>query len=238
MIAVVSFNRDGLRQDMIEQSCRMEVARRSEEPMEYTRLMDPDELASFGERNQLADLLYCEVESGEDVAYLKTVRSRNPLALLVLFTAPRVSPLLYLKPGIAPSALLLQPFSRQDLDRLNSELMEALFAQTDTHDAPRQFVLKERDGRTMIPYEKISWFEARNKRIYLRIGNREYEFYDSIENIADQSPDYFLRCHRAYLVNTRKISKVLFGEGRIELSSGEALPLSRTYRQRIKEWLG
>ncbi len=90
----------------------------------------------------------------------------------------------------------------------------------------------------MFPYDKILFFEANNKKINLRAGNEEYDFYDSIENISHTLPDYFVRCHRAYLVNAKKIRKVKLSDGLIEMGNGVIVPLSRTYKQNVKEWMG
>ena len=44
-----------------------------------------------------------------------------------------------------------------------------------------------------------------------------------------------MRCHRSFLVNTRKIQKIRMAENCLELYSGATVPLSRTYRQKIRE---
>mgnify|MGYP005776693679 CR=1 FL=1 len=235
MISILSFNRDAAEQGMIEQSCRREIARRSDEPLQYTRAMGYEDLRQFDAADNLADLIYYEIENEADVERLKVLRQKTPLALLALFTSPQISPMLYLRPRIAPSMLLLQPLSQEALDGLNSELLDTFFEQMEAAAPSRCFVLKERDGKTLLPYEKISYFESRNKKIHLRAGSEEYEFYDSIENIEGQLPEYFMRCHRSFLVNTRKIQKIRMAENCLELYSGATVPLSRTYRQKIRE---
>jgi DNA-binding LytR/AlgR family response regulator len=91
-----------------------------------------------------------------------------------------------------------------------------------------------RDGKTRIPYRKIAYFEASHKKINVRTGDQEFDFYDSIENLLYMVPDYFVRCHRSYLVNTKKIRKINLSEGLIEMDGGAVVLLSRTYKQDFK----
>ena len=68
----------------------------------------------------------------------------------------------------------------------------------------------------------------------LSLEDRKSAVYDSIENLQTVVPDWFIRCHRSYLVNTRKIRKVKMSEGLIEMEGGAVVPLSRTYKQDLK----
>jgi len=139
-----------------------------------------------------------------------------------------------LKPGIAPDLLLLRPFGQKEFDQVNTELFDAFLERMNSPNPDDHFVLNSREGRTLISYGRIMFFEASNKKINLRTDHQEYDFYDSIENLQTVVPDWFIRCHRSYLVNTRKIRKVKMSEGLIEMEGGAVVPLSRTYKQDLK----
>ena len=70
------------------------------------------------------------------------------------------------------------------------------------------------------------------------MGKEEYEFYGSIENIMQMVPDYFVRCHRSFLINIKKVRKLSLSEGVIEMTMNTAVPLSRSYKKAVKEKLG
>ena len=235
MVSVLSFNRSIGEQKCIEASCRNEVALRSNDGLRFMPASTCAELQKVIKEGCMIDLIYYEIEDEPDIDCLKRMREEEPTALLALITRPQISPALYLRPRIAPMLLLLRPLQPERLAESNAELFENFFSEQNDRISDRCFVLKSREGRTLLPYGKIAYFEARNKKINVRIGDEEYDFYGSLEAIEEQVPDYFAQCHRAYLVNVKKIARLHMADNLIELHSGEMVPLSRTYRKVISE---
>lgn len=236
MVTILSFNRTPSEQNLIEHGCRKEIACRSDEGMHFIPISDEQNLQPFYTEDRAIDLIYFEIKELPDIERLKLLRKREPKAMLALFTSPSISPVRYLRPGISPDILILRPFKREAFVDNNSELFEAYFSKQEAEDE-ECFILKNREERMRLPFEKISCFEARNKKIYLRVGSEEYEFYDTLENIAARVPNYFIRCHRAYLVNGKKVKNVYMAQGYMELYGGITVPFSRTYRQSVKEFV-
>lgn len=234
MISVFSFNRVDTEQKMIEKGCRSQAAWRTQEKLEFTKATAPEQLAKSYRAESLTDMIYYEILDQPDVERLRRLRQKEEEALLMILTSPCVSPMQYLKPGIAPDLLLLRPFDQKGFDQVNGELFDAFLEKQKTPDLGEQFVLNSREGKTLFPYSKILFFEASNKKINLRTEQEEYDLYDSIENLQTVVPDYFVRCHRSYLINSRKIRKIKLSEGIIEMEGGAAAPLSRTYKQDMK----
>lgn len=234
MISVLSYNRLPDEQKIVEKGCRHEIARRTEAKLNFIKVPAPGDLVSVCGQDQLIDIIYYEVTDKMDVEQLKTLRRNESAALLMLLTTSRVSPMMYLKPGIAPDLLLLRPFTQSDFNELNEELFDEFETKMSAPDEEEKIIVHSRDGKAVFPFYKISFFEANNKKIHIRIGNEEYDFYDSIDNLMRKVPDYFARCHRSYLVNTKKIKKVKLADGIIELDMGAAIPLSRSYKSNFK----
>lgn len=214
----------------MESSCKDEAALRTDDRLSFVGITKWDTWEKLLDDDGLVDIIFFEIANQRDVERLKVLRSKESAALLVLLTTPQVSPTLYLKPKIAPDMLLLRPIISDSLHSSIKELFEELFERMEDNSAPQDFILKDRGSIERFPFSKISYFEARNKKIVLRIGNEEHDFYDSIDNIAGLAPSYFVRCHRAFLVNTKKIKRICMAEKSIELQSGSVVPLSRTYR--------
>jgi DNA-binding LytR/AlgR family response regulator len=81
----------------------------------------------------------------------------------------------------------------------------------------------------------ILFFESRGRKIALRTKAQEIVFYSNFEQISEQVPEHFMRCHRGYIVNTRKIQAANFAENTIAMAEGSIVPFSRTYRDAVRE---
>ena len=96
-------------------------------------------------------------------------------------------------------------------------------------------LIETREGKTYIPLSKIYYFEAREKKIYVRLKKQEFTFYDTIEHLEESLPEGFLRCHRSFIVSRSRVQKVMLSKNLIELEDGISLPLSRSYKPVFKE---
>ena len=96
-------------------------------------------------------------------------------------------------------------------------------------------LIETREGRTYVPFSKIYYFEAREKRIYVRLKKQELTFYDTIEHLSERLPDGFIRCHRSFIVNRSRIQRVMLSKNLIELEQNMEIPLSRSYKPVFKE---
>lgn len=238
MIGAVSYDRSRPEQKIIETGCRLQVAKKTAEKLVFYARFRRDSLTDVLGGERLIHFLYYEVVDGEDVRLLKKIRKKDADALLMILAPPELSPMSYCKPGIAPDALLLRPFDQREFDRVNEELFSAWEEHQESGREEGFFQIRTREENCRIPYARVLYFEASNKKIVVRVGNDEFEVYDSIESIAEQAPEYFLRTHRSYLVNRRKIRKANLAEGYLELEQNAFVPVSRTYRRVIREKLG
>ena len=84
----------------------------------------------------------------------------------------------------------------------------------------------------------IFLFEAQGRKVALRTKAQEISFYSSFESLMEQLPDSFLRCHRGYIVNIKKIQNVSFPESLVRLSDGSEVPFSRSYRESVRTAIG
>ena len=63
----------------------------------------------------------------------------------------------------------------------------------------------------------------------------EFSFYDTLDNLTQTLPEQFIRCHKSFIVNKRFITCLSVSRGEIELEDGIILPLSRSYKQLVKD---
>ena len=77
-----------------------------------------------------------------------------------------------------------------------------------------------------------------DKKLFVRTKTEEYAFYDTIEALLARLPEQFRRCHRSYIVNTEKITRILNSENYIELTKEIGVPLSRSCKAAFKGGTG
>ena len=172
----------------------------------------------------------------DSVPSLEKIRRDYRQSYLMVVADGSISPMVYLRPGIMPSSLLLKPVSRENLVMVVNEMMDAFTEKFDSKDVPESFVIETREGKQYIPLNQIYYIEAREKKIFIRTKQEEYGFYDTIENMEKKLPENFLRCHRSYIVNMSKVTAVKVSQSLIEVQDNLQVPLSRSYKRAVKEY--
>ncbi|MBI3924163.1 MAG: response regulator transcription factor [Armatimonadetes bacterium] len=110
-----------------------------------------------------------------------------------------------------------------------------------------QIALKDRETgeREVVRLEDVEWFTSRDEKTYARTRDgQERELAHSLVKLEAMLPgDRFLRTHRAYLVNVRRVIRLVpwfHGAYNLVLESGQEVPLSRNYVAAFQEkvrWL-
>lgn len=101
------------------------------------------------------------------------------------------------------------------------------------------YTLKILDEVRHIPVNKILYFEAagRNHQIFLHMEDEIISFYGSLQQLEEELGGKFWRCHRGYLVNLYRVSRIFVKTNEIELDNQERCLLSRRARLNIPEVL-
>jgi two-component system LytT family response regulator len=99
-----------------------------------------------------------------------------------------------------------------------------------------------KNGRLLFVATKdIDWIEAEGNYVRLHIGNRDYEFRETLAALEEKlSPSEFLRIHRSTIVNIHRIKEIqawFHGHHRVLLENGTELRMSR-YQGEIARKLG
>ena len=77
----------------------------------------------------------------------------------------------------------------------------------------------------------------REKKIFVRLKDKEYSKYGTLENVLKELSDDFIRCHRSFAVNKHYIDRVKLSENAIYLEHNIMVPLSRSYKAELKEYM-
>lgn len=194
-------------------------------------------LALFLERldaDAVQEICCVDVTPRGAVHAAEAVRQRFEHTRLLLLAALDTSPMTYLRPSIRASSLLLRPFSEEQARNVMVELLEDMVRELRKGD-PGAFTLETKQGRQLVHYNDILYFESRERRIYLCTKSCQLPFYDTLERLTEELPEQFLRCHKGFIVNKTQIERIAFAENTIHLRGGYQIPVSRSYKAAVKE---
>lgn len=222
--------------DLMKEAVREQAALRTDEMWKFHMFEQIPKAEEFLAEVPLLDIISWDVTMKDSVPSLEKIRRDYRQSYLMVVADGSISPMVYLRPGIMPSSLLLKPVSRENLVMVVNEMMDAFTEKFDSKDVPESFVIETREGKRYIPLNQIYYVEAREKKIFIRTKQEEYGFYDTIENMEKKLPENFLRCHRSYIVNMSKVTAVKVSQSLIEVQDNLQVPLSRSYKRAVKEY--
>lgn len=194
-----------------------------------------DRLDAEEERQKgLLDIAYMDAAMQNGIKMAEQIRTAYRNVYLVLIVSAQQSPVSYLKPSVMAASVLLRPL---EAGQVRENIREAIRWLPDQEEAKEEMlIIAERDGKLRIPFRRILYFEAREKKIFAALETEEYGFYDSMERLSERLPDFFCRCHRGFIVNTRYMKKIQPGSNICLLQGGIEIPVSRSYKPYIREY--
>ena len=209
------------------------AAKLSEEEWVVFSCSSPGDSEAFLKSRSLLEVLICDVSTPAFLDWLPTFRKEHNETQILLVAERGLSPQRYLRPQISAASLLLKPWKEQALREVMSDFVRSVL---DDRQGERGCLsVKTSDGLLRIPFEKIYYLEAREKRIFVRLQREEWGFYGSLEKLEATLPETFVRTHRSFLVNYEMIEKVLLDGASVQLRDGFQVPLARSCRGRLKE---
>ena len=236
MVKVVSLFENENEKQNIENAIHHFAAVSSDEKWELHSFFNVPELEDFLSRDPVVDLAGWHILSEEKFETLAGFRSGHKSSFILLITDSRISPMKYLRPAIAPNALLLTPYNEDQLHTVVGELIDAYMGEFYKDSMEESFLIETREGSQRVPYSQIYYIEARDKKIYIRTQSEEFGFYDTIDEMMNKLPEYFIRCHRSFIVNMKKAVRFISADNIIEMPGKFAVPVSRSYKKTVKEF--
>lgn len=237
MTVMILYMRNLPEQNHMEQISKDATAYFSEEILTIEKFQKAETAAEFLEGKHLLDLACMEVMKAEDIQLIKKVRNFYMQSEILLIADSRISPMEYLTPEIRAASLLLRPYEEKQCRQVLHHFFRSFYQTRNDADEKCALILENQDGKTKIPFHLIYYIEVRERKLFIRLQNREYSRYDSLENILKILPDSFLQCHRSFVFNTEYFDSVKLSENRIRLEHDIFVPLSRSFKPKIKEFV-
>lgn len=126
-----------------------------------------------------------------------------------------------------PLDFIVKPICREKVERVIIKGLRTIGILRDSFDC----TLGKSTIRT--PMSQILYFESKGRQIKLVTGEGEIEFYDRISRVEQTLPPAFIRIHKSYIVNINAVRICRYD--RVILFDGCELPISRSYRDVVKE---
>ena len=87
--------------------------------------------------------------------------------------------------------------------------------------------------RIYLRVSSIIWLEKSQKKVCYRTWNNYYEERNTIQNLEERLPDYFLRVNQSVMININEIVSI---EGyNIIMTTKDEFIIGRTYQKKVKE---
>lgn len=80
---------------------------------------------------------------------------------------------------------------------------------------------------------QIRHIESHNHKIYVYTEDEVYMVYEKLSDILRRLPDYFVQCHKSFLVNLDYVAAIESRE--VVMKEGKRIAISRTYYNQMRE---
>jgi hypothetical protein len=127
------------------------------------------------------------------------------------------------------------------LRRLQGEA--GFLAENDTSAATNsdRFLVKKLGREFLVRIDEIDWIESCGNYVNLHVGDRVYPLRETMIRIDERLvPLGFQRVHRSAIVNLDRVAEIEAfesGDGRARLNTDVTVPVSRRFRQELRERL-
>ena len=193
------------------------------------------------------DLIFVDINM-PDMNGLELVRSLTSTHYIVFTTAHPE----FAIEGFKLNAIdyLLKPFTFEEFMKASQKAIslvdlverchaaESAIAQNEAESSDKEYLSVKADYKTqLVKISDIVYLESAGEYVRLHIeGSSTITTLFRLKNMETSLPqDNFLRVHRSYIVNLRRISS--YTKGRIFLVNGEYIPLGENYKERFLEHL-
>jgi two-component system response regulator LytT len=165
------------------------------------------------------------------------IKNKNYKLITVLLLEDSQSLNEFALPTVCPNSVLLVPID-PTLFLQTIEQCYEISSQWKNQSDVSGFQLKHYGESLNITYEDIYFFEGFGKKIALKTRSQEIQFYSTFDELMLRLPTYFIRCHKGFVVNSRKIYSVQLSEMKLKLSDQSEIPFSRSYRDSVRKYIG
>lgn len=106
----------------------------------------------------------------------------------------------------------------------------------DIKHTPSKFI-RLNNNKTIINQDEVNYIKKDGMKLVFCTNTRTYETYSSFNKIESCLPENFVRCHKSYIVNVKKISDINSNKNTILFSHNDYCSIGAKYKNKILEVL-
>lgn len=205
------------------------IASMDAENIEYEIFTSGDDLIHYMEQENVTfNILFMDIEMPgrngiETSAY---VREKDKYALIIFITDHKEY--VYEVFDVLPFRFLIKPVTREALNLVMKKAFEHFNL------TKQVFFFKQNKTQLQVAFDEIIYFEGNLRKVRLVTTGGEYDFYGKISEVVKKlDGNLFLQIHNSYIVNMDQIRKI--SESVVLLKSGTTLPISKKYREYVRQ---
>lgn len=123
-----------------------------------------------------------------------------------------------------------------------AEFIEEGAENTEPQPVVDRFLVKKLGREFLVRVDDIDWIEASGNYVNLHVAGRVYPLRGTMTQMdARLTQAGFARVHRSAIVNLDRVTHIepfASGDGRVLINNADTVPLSRRYRQTLRDALG
>ena len=180
------------------------------------------------ELDQKSQIYFLDIEMPgiDGIETARRIREKDKNALIVFMTQHHEYVFSVFE--VLPFRFLRKPFTNEEVEKTVKECLEQLNL------TGQYYFFKMDRTQHQIPYDEIIYFEGRGRKVCMHCEEKDYEFYEKISAVSRGLDDtLFCRLHVSFIVNMDKIRELCDTE--VVMENGERLPISKAYRQGVRE---
>lgn len=165
-----------------------------------------------------------------------TVRNRDNYTLVCIHDPNQVAEVL--NRCMRPAGILIKPFERVRMEESLRRILDDYIALQGIEDNDAFMMISS--GRTIqrVAYTEIMYLEACDKMLNICTKRHVITARMSLNAVESTLPKLFVRCHRSYIVNRNCIEQLDLTNMMVELKTREKLPVSRSYKNALRQSFG
>ncbi|MFB6468490.1 LytTR family DNA-binding domain-containing protein [Cytobacillus sp. Hz8] len=102
--------------------------------------------------------------------------------------------------------------------------------------------VKTQDGWIPIPFSQVVYLEAKDKKTFVHTVSYSGSHKNTLQDFEFRLPkDYFIRCHRSFIVNVNHIKEIYpdtHSTFLLSMDNGDKIPVSQSYSSYFRKLLG
>ncbi len=172
------------------------------------------------------DLLFISLGDGKCIEIVRELQKRRK-ELVIIYLLESTTFILEMF-DLEPAYFLLKPVDENSLHSIIVKMIQKL-----EEKKPDMLQLCFKNRMIKIPYAEILYIESDGRYIIIHYSEKKERVRMKLDDVLEHLPDYFVRCHQSYVVNTKNIMR--WEKNMIYIGPDSRIPVSRSRMQIFKE---